>query len=104
VFSLDLHPTVFRSRFSLRRPVIACFIAGTIRPSMAEVLLRAEPYAFAQGGSMRARNTNRVATAAVAAVAALAALPRPAAADPITLTVKSGPSLQQTQNRPCVIG
>src|SRR5438046_5622004 len=53
---------------------------------------------------MRARNTSRVAAAAIAAVAAMAAWPRPAAADPIALTVKAGPSLQQTQNRPCVIG
>ena len=39
-----------------------------------------------------------------ALIAAAVAWPRAAAADPIALTVSSGPSLQQTQNRPCVIG
>ena len=53
---------------------------------------------------MGVRNTSRVAAAAIVAVAAVAASPRPAAADPIKLTVKAGPSLQQTENRPCVIG
>ena len=36
--------------------------------------------------------------------ALLFALPQVANADPITLTVLSGPALQQIQNRPCVIG
>ena len=41
-------------------------------------------------------------TAALIATAAL--FPAVASADPVTLTVALGPSLQQTLNRPCVIG
>src|SRR5437867_9354826 len=71
----------------LRAACYTSFCSSTILPSMAEVLLQAEPYAFAQGGSMGVRNTSRVAAAAIVAVAAMAASPRPAAADPIKLTV-----------------
>ena len=53
---------------------------------------------------MRARSAGRVVAAAGILLATLIASARSAAADPIALTVKSGPSLQQTQNRPCVIG
>ena len=52
---------------------------------------------------MRATSTSRVGAAGIL-LAAMIATPRPAAADPIALTVNSGPSLQQKQNRPCVIG
>ena len=41
-------------------------------------------------------------TAGLLATAAL--FPAVASADPVTLTVNAGPSLQQTLNRPCVIG
>jgi PEP-CTERM motif-containing protein len=45
----------------------------------------------------------KLATAGLVAVVALWA-PRAASADPIALTVSGNPSLQQTMNRPCVIG
>ena len=38
------------------------------------------------------------------ALGSLIVAPQPAAADPIALSVASGPSLQQIDNRPCIIG
>jgi hypothetical protein len=51
--------------------------------------------------------TCRIRTAAIAGaivIGLLAAAPQRAVADPIALTVASGPSLQQIDNRPCIIG
>jgi len=53
---------------------------------------------------VNARTVGRAAAAVVLIIAATFASPSTAAADPISLTVTSGPTLQQTQNRPCVIG
>jgi len=52
---------------------------------------------------MSASITRRTAVGAFL-LAAVVITPYSAAADPILLTVNSGPSLQQTKNRPCVIG
>jgi hypothetical protein len=46
------------------------------------------------------RNTRTVALGLAAALM----LPAMAAADPVALTVSTNPSLQQTENRPCIIG
>jgi hypothetical protein len=46
----------------------------------------------------------RAAAASGILLAAAIAMPRPAAADPIALTVNSGPTIPQKLNRPCVIG
>jgi hypothetical protein len=46
----------------------------------------------------------RAAAASGIIFAAAIATPRPATADPIALTVNSGPTIQQVLNRPCVIG
>lgn len=46
----------------------------------------------------------RLCALALGGVAVLAIGAAPAVADPITLTVTSGPTLQQITNRPCVIG
>jgi hypothetical protein len=46
----------------------------------------------------------RVVAIGCAVIALLMGGPRQARADVITLTVTSGPSLQQIENRPCVIG
>jgi PEP-CTERM motif-containing protein len=51
---------------------------------------------------MLIRYRSRSFTAALIATAAL--FPAVASADPVTLTVAVGPSIQQTLNRPCVIG
>ena len=52
---------------------------------------------------MRMRKTLRFATAGLATAAALL-VSRVAAADPVALSVNVDTSLQQIQNRPCVIG
>jgi hypothetical protein len=46
----------------------------------------------------------RIAAIGCAVIGLLMCGPRQASADVITLTVTSGPSLQQIENRPCVIG
>src|SRR5439155_10771504 len=53
------------------------------------------------GGSMRASSYG---AAAGVLLAAIVATPRPVAADAISLTVNTGPSIPQKLNRPCVIG
>jgi len=52
----------------------------------------------------RTTNRLRIGFAACVAVTGLIALPHPVKADPIALTVDSGPSIQQIHNRPCLIG
>src|SRR5581483_7593477 len=61
-------------------------------------------FCMAGGSMVNARTVGRAAAAVVLIIAATFASPSTAAADPISLTVTSGPTLQQTQNRPCVIG
>ena len=53
---------------------------------------------------MRASCSSRVVAGAGVLLAAVIAAPGPVFADPIALTVNSGPSIPQKQNRPCVIG
>ena len=52
----------------------------------------------------RTNSRPRIGLAVCLAVVGLIALPNPVKADPIVLTVNAGPSLQQIENRPCVIG
>ena len=52
----------------------------------------------------RTNSRPRIELAVCVAVVGLIALPNPVKADPIVLTVNAGPSLQQIENRPCVIG